>query len=516
MPWELAQADIQAHVAWLQAQGYAASTVANAVGGVASFYRWCDERRVDPICEQGFNPASGMARPKVRFYDRVALLSRGEVQALLGILKRDTSPLGRREYAFFLARLRLGVPLGYLQRLRWGQIGRVVGESNSPVVGDQEQAWVSWRPGAERMLLPGEVWQAILDYLEASGRLAGMREDAYIFAPLADPNKADMGRAAQDWLEDRCLVVNTFLFNLKRYGRLAGIPDEKLNLHSLRHTALRLWMDQGDAGGDPPSLDSIISFLDSRASRENTKYRLRFLPQLPEDEEPTTGESQAGPPLPDRQPKPFKPGEGIIHGAYTRYRPMEAVLDVLAENIQGIDEELAGMRILGRGLIERLNGSSPHDQALLSDAYFDAASRVGRILEVENERLEDAKDEHWGEEFLVMLDEFLLEQGSPPVSEAVRREALQADPELEVLTRQTAEEIASIRYVLRNLFRVTLDAVKLKDYIRWTVLYSDGFIQMAKLIHKQPSVSGRLEAFLTMGINQALDELMQEWGFGNS
>ena len=527
MPWELTQADIQDHLAWLQAQGYAASTASHMVGIVANFYAWCGRRRVDPQCLPGFNPAAGVVRPKVRPYNRAVLFSRGEVEALLRILKRDASPLGRREYAFFLARLRLGVPLGYLQRLQWGQISRVVEEAGSrvveelgsPVVGDQGQAWVCWRTGAARVRLPGEVWEAILDYLEASGRLAGMRAEAYIFAPLAEPGKPERGAAAGDWLEDRCLVGQALLENLRLYGKAAGIPEHKLTLQALRRTAIRLRMD-GDAcnigySGDAASLQAMQVFMDCREQAKLTKHKLSLLPQLPQDEQRIGEQAEDEPPLPDRQVKPFKPGEGLIHGLYANSQPMEAVLEVLAENIKGIDDELACMRILGRGLTERLNTASPHDQALLSEAYFDIAYRVGTILEIENERLEDAKDEHWGDDFLVMLDEFLLAQGSPPVSEAVRREALQSDPELEVLTKQTAEEIATARYLLRNLFRVSMEAVKIKDFARWTSLYSTGFIRMAKLIDKQPPESGRLEAYLTRGINQALEELMEEWGIGN-
>ena len=47
-PWALGEEDIQAHAAWMEEQGYAASTTANALGYIAKFYEWCDERRIDP------------------------------------------------------------------------------------------------------------------------------------------------------------------------------------------------------------------------------------------------------------------------------------------------------------------------------------------------------------------------------------------------------------------------------------------------------------------------------------
>ncbi len=59
-----------------------------------------------------------------RAYPQAPLLSRSELEALLGFMGRDSSALGRRDYAFMLARLRLGVPLQRLQRLRWEQMSR--------------------------------------------------------------------------------------------------------------------------------------------------------------------------------------------------------------------------------------------------------------------------------------------------------------------------------------------------------------------------------------------------------
>ena len=50
-------------------------------------------------------------------YAQVQLLSRDELSTLLGILKQDDSPLGNRDYAFTLAKVRMGVPLKALQQL---------------------------------------------------------------------------------------------------------------------------------------------------------------------------------------------------------------------------------------------------------------------------------------------------------------------------------------------------------------------------------------------------------------
>lgn len=108
MPWEMRREDIEQHVAWMEEEGYATGTVHDAIGILASFYQWCDQRHMDRSCEKGFNPAAEVRRPRVGRYTGALLLSREEVDRLLGILKRDTSQLGKREQAFTLARLRLG------------------------------------------------------------------------------------------------------------------------------------------------------------------------------------------------------------------------------------------------------------------------------------------------------------------------------------------------------------------------------------------------------------------------
>ena len=144
------------------------------------------------------------------------MLSRGEAERLLAIARQDELALGRRDYAFLLARLRLGVPLGHLQKLRWGHVEAIRGID-----------WVRWHGQGEKQRLPGEVWQAICAALEAGDRLEGMGEDEYIFAPLREPGILDAGSRREDWLGERHLSSSTLLANLKLYGRLAGIEATK-------------------------------------------------------------------------------------------------------------------------------------------------------------------------------------------------------------------------------------------------------------------------------------------------
>jgi DNA-binding transcriptional MerR regulator len=341
----------------MESEGYAPSTIGYALGYLANFYNWCDERQIDPECEPGFNPAAGVKRPRVERYATAKLLNEGEVERLLGILQRDDSALGKRDYALILARLRLGVPLGAIRKLWWGQLRPDEQEAllpqwelrdrlgQAPVINTgqvrdrlrgelRDTVQVRWREEGEFVELPEEVSTAILDYLTTSGRLEGMGAEDYIFAPLAVPGIGADNTSAGDWGRGRCVCYRTMRVSLKLYGRLAGIPKERLTLYALRNTAIRLQLDAGK------SIKEMQVFLDSRGQEKHTKYKLGKLPPMPEDGAASEqGEIEIQ--LPNRKPHHFQPGHGLIHGYYVLNQPAEAVLAVLAEEIEGIEEQIS-------------------------------------------------------------------------------------------------------------------------------------------------------------------------------
>jgi len=496
MPWELTEADFEQHAAWMQAEGYSPATTGCALGIFSNFYRWCGERRINPECPPGFNPAEKVKRPKVRRYREAKLLSQKEVARLLRTLQRDPSELGKRDFAFTLARLRLGAPLEGLRQLKWGQIEH-----------EAAGAWVRWRPGAERQRLPVEVWEAIRAALEASGRLAGMRVGDYLFAPLVDPLKADAGRRAEDWQAGKCLSTRQILSSLKLYGGLAGIEEDKLTMMALRRTAMRLRLEEG------ASLGEMQVFLDSHEEAKSAKYRLGRLPELPFDEGGCDEGEEDKDSVPVRKGKPFKPGEGVTHGLYAHSQPPQAVAAVLAENIQGMEEEIVGLRILARGLLERQGqGRNEHEAAQLYEAYSIAAYRLGEVIKAEKEVTVSEKTSQWEDDFLAMLDRVAIENGREPVSDEVRKEALGGEPELAAASRHLVEEIASMRYVLRNVFRLAIEAEETREYIRLVEIHSFSCVRLVKLLRMDRADTDRLGAYLMEGIDQAIREATQELG----
>jgi hypothetical protein len=493
MPWELSQADIEQHTDWMKAQGYAPTTISNTIGIISNFYRWCDQRQVDPECEAGFNPAAGVTRPKIQRYAGAKLLSREEVKALLGVLKRDETALGKRDYAFTLARLNLGVPLKALQRLEWGQIEEEGGET-----------WVRWHPGAERGRLPGEVWKTIRAYLEASGRWEGMRAGKYIFTPLAEPGKEESGNQAEDWREEKYLSSDQILANLKVYGGLAGIPEDKLTMRALRRTATRMRLDEGE------SLEGMQAFLDSREERRMTKYRLGKLPELPEDSEEERRDLTAEPP--DHKAKPFKLGEGITHGFYAQRQPEQAVYSVLAENIQGVEEEIAGLRSLGRELLNRqMKATSRAEAARLVEAYTQTASRLAELIRAERQLDEMGEKGKRVEELTRRINQMALELGEPPMEDPAWEEAPVGKTEMEVNARRLVEEIAAMRYVLRRTFKMAMETRETPEYVRLVEIYGSGCTRLVRLLRMEGDNYNQMEATFNQQINQAIKEITEDW-----
>ena len=492
MPWELRPADIEGHFDRMQAEGYSPSTIYNDLGIISNFYAWCNRQKVDPLCAAGFNPAAGVPRPKFQRYGREKLLSQGEVQALLGVLKRDNSALGRRDYAFFLARLRLGNPLKALRSLQWGQIEQ-----------DESGAWVRWRTESAPSRLPEEVWEAIGAYLAASGRLAEMQAETYIFAPLRVVSRPGVGNRAEDWNGGHCLTNKLLRASLRLYGRQVEIPEEKLTLQELRRTATRLRLDAG------ASLEEMQAFLDSPEVPRGIKYRLRKLPDLP----PETGcggeRAENEPPAPVRTAKQLKPGEGAIHGFYARSHPEEEVQAVIAENIQGVQEEIRCLRTLARGLLEWQGAPGGRDAARLGEAYSQAVSRLAGMFKAKQRLAETEKGDSRIDRFLKNYNPCLVEEGKPPISrEDWEKEALGGEPGLE-------DEIAALRFVMRKTYQLALETQEIEEYVRLVSIYGIECQRLVRLLKAETANEGRLDTYLDELFERAIKQVTKEWGLGS-
>jgi hypothetical protein len=332
-----------------------------------------------------------------------------------------------------------------------------------------------------------------------------MQPEVYLFVPLADPLHEQPQDRPQAWDERQFLSRSRILANLKLYGRRVGIPEHKLTLMALRRTATRLKLDE------QACLQQMIPFLDTREQAKAINYRLKRLPSLPQDEPRSGDQANPEPLLPDRKPVRFQPGEGITHGFYARSQPPEAVIAVLAENIQGLEAEIVGMRTLARGLLDRQEqAGSSAEAAQLGDAYIKAASQFAKLIQAENQLTRGGEANTWADEVLAAMDHMAIELGMAPVGEAARAEALGGKPELAASDRRLVEEIAAMRHVLRNTFALAWQAQETREYIHLTEIYNSGCVRLVRLLRLEGADQDRLTAYLREQIDQALDQVTRE------
>lgn len=354
--------------------------------------------------------------------------------------------------------------------------------------------------------MPREVYEAIVDYLRAAGRVEGMRAEAYIFAPLADALRKGASGKAEDWDERRYVGHKQIWRTLKRYGRLAGIADEKLTLQALRHTATMLRVQAGDG------LEEIQEFL----QRPPQKFIKSYLKALQPPEANTEGlrdVENAPPQFLERDPYRNKPWGGMIHGMAARCQPPEEVAAVLAEDIQGMEEEIVGVRLLNRALLEMQNWTSdPMEVALLTDAYSRAAMRLSKMFETEEAMNKRRPEEDGPEQFLASLAEGAKERGQVLDIEREKALALGGEEALAANARRLAEEIAGMRVALRRTFQRAMESETARRRAYLTDVYGRGCRRLVKLLSLDGDNQTRLKIYVNRVIDEVILGIQDEWG----
>lgn len=489
MPWEVRREDVQAHTRWMEEIGFKGHTISQAIGLLESFYRWSAAERVDPGCEVGFNPAEGVRQSAGR-YEGVEVWRRTEVEWLVERLRADGSALGKRGLAFFLLRLESGASTKRLLAWQWGE--------EAP----------GFKQGVARDM-EGEtrVEDAVEAWLRASGRLARMQAGKYVFTRLKEPGREGVGGKAEDWVEEKPLSNDSILRDLKLYGRLAGIEEGKLTLMALRRTAIWLRLEAGE------SLEGMKQFMESREEEKFTRSRLKKLRERLEDagkmgEAAEGGEMaraagagmdvEKGLRVPVRQARPFKAGEHVKHGKYMKQKPVDAVKAVMREKISGMNEEVAGLRELLRGLLERGSG-----EMAWGEAYSRAANRLAGVIKQERRR----KPNKENDEYLEGIRRMCRIRDDEEWEQWIEA---QWGEERKLVTGGLEEEVATIRYWLRNSYRRARETEELQEYVRMVDLYSSGCVRLAGLIHAGGDETDWLIEKIKEEISEALEEVAKE------
>ncbi len=186
------------------------------------------------------NPVKSASRTKIDPYTsgHADGLSQEEIRALLHRIDRSTVG-GLRDYALVSTLYWTGQRSAAIARLKWGDIKHPVTETD--VI---QYQWTSKaKEGQDELVRP--VYEAILAYLRAAGRLETMRAEDYIFIALSDvaqrlPNvQAVEGRPPQPLTG---AMVNRIV---KKCARKAGLDETRVHTHTLRHSQALLLSENG-------------------------------------------------------------------------------------------------------------------------------------------------------------------------------------------------------------------------------------------------------------------------------
>jgi integrase len=233
-PWEASRADVARWVQEMRDLGLADATIGQRVAAVGSFYRYCGEEYTQLVDGKevpltGYNPAAGKTlRPQVQRYGKARALTPAETRALLKAVRGQQGEQGLRDYALMLGYLFTGRRNSEWRTARWGDFEEAGGAVYYRWAGKGKDG---------RLEIPSPVWGAVKAYLMATRRLMRMGQGDFIFLGGATQGKpAGSGPIASNQVGRL----------LKKYCRQAGLNEQEIHVHSLRHTAAMLRREAGD------------------------------------------------------------------------------------------------------------------------------------------------------------------------------------------------------------------------------------------------------------------------------
>jgi hypothetical protein len=149
----------------------------------------------------------------------------------------------------------------------------------------------------------------------------------------------------------------------------------------------------------------------------------------------------------------------------------------------------------------------------LGEAYSLAAYRLGEMIKAETKLAALGKASQWDKELLEGLDRMANLLGCEPFSEQIRKETIDGSPGPAAAARKLAEEVAGMRYVLRNAFSLAIEAQGAQEHMRYVDIYGVACVRLVHLLKIGGSGAGWIEAQLGEAVDQALVDLNREWGW---
>jgi hypothetical protein len=281
---------------------------------------------------------------------------------------------------------------------------------------------------------------------------------------------------------------------LKLYGRHLGLKEEKLSMLALRQTAIRMKMDQGE------SLEGLQAFMDSRTGLKLSGSRLGHMPAMPAESELIDGPMQP----PESRGKPFTGVEAITHGFYRRRQNKIAVQQIRMEGAHGIDQEVDRLRQLMRGILSR-----DIEWRGAMETYLPSTQRLSMLISVTG-KPEKPEEEAWVEQTLAKIDEMAARLGTHGMGETVRNEVFGTSSDGEGLAGKVAEVVATVRLMLRNIYRRAEAGVGDAEYLRLVNLYGIGCVRLKRLLAVEGDDAERLRRYIQESFDEAIRQFWEE------
>lgn len=254
-PWKIGRSHVVEYIKWMRKNDNSNATVQLRLSALASFYDFVcrdytvinDAGREVPLYD--LNPASSkILRKRVDPYSKANYLMKDEIKRLLSVINRSALQ-GSRDYALLLAYILTGRRNSEIRHLRWGDIS----VEDDIVL----YRWSGKNVEGSRAELPRPVYDAILSYLDVSGRLPTIGEEDYVFTAINDHEKRPpniKALAIDARTENSPLSLRQIGKLLKKYCRMAGIT-KPLCCHSLRHSATMMRRNTGE------TMEEVSKFL---------------------------------------------------------------------------------------------------------------------------------------------------------------------------------------------------------------------------------------------------------------
>lgn len=293
-PWQVLSSDAIAWQQSLEDRGLAAASINRYLAGLSSFYSFVkrDLRRQDDGTERSIfvddsgrpleNPfRAGTMERKKQGPSSVDPLSAAELKAMRQAINGKTRT-GARDLALYECYLRTGRRLKEIVRLQWKDI--------QPTTQGGFKFWWTGK-GADRnpgkktgwRVLPKTSHDAIVAYLKMDGRWPVEDPEMFIFQPLSDRGTSQLPRVSSELETNRHISPGHVNGIIKKLARRAGIDDERVHTHTLRHSfAFHLYKQTKD-----------VKLVQGLLDHEDLKTTLGYLESMEEPTDEFSGALQA-------------------------------------------------------------------------------------------------------------------------------------------------------------------------------------------------------------------------------